>query len=271
MITSGKSDHTGKTTWFLYGFWPRVLAFLRMILSEQNAVVLLKEINLRLKLHLSLSADLQEERWWEETAISMFHFCLTQRNCAWELVSQLNPGKDLEDLKQSMWPKQTRFWKLRSSMQSPLWPFQSCTSSVLRNWTCRMHYFIYLLVFCKKPLQKKFKTTSFESYLPPPKGLVREDAVLFGHQRVDGLIEAFSKPRVPFLLCYALPTGTQPFGEKAVWKLKRVLEDIERWVPERVTKQEHRKGNATKQESKVPDFSSFDWRHVTVTISWWAT
>lgn len=131
--------------------------------------------------------------------------------------------------------------------------------------------FYLSLSFLQDTTANIFKTTSFESYLPPPKGLFREDAVLFGHQRVDGLIEAFSKPRVPFLLRYALPTGTQPFGEKVVRKLKRVLEDIERWVPESVTKQEHRKGNATKQESKVPDFSSFDQRHVAVTISWWET
>lgn len=124
---------------------------------------------------------------------------------------------------------------------------------------CCIYFFFYN---CLRKHCKNLKITSLESYLPPPKGLFREDAVLSGHQRVGGLIEAFREPWVSFEICNTLPTSTRPFGEKAVWKLKCLFENIERGVPESVTKQERCKSNATKKESKGPDFSTFDYRHV---------
>lgn len=95
-----------------------------------------------------------------------------------------------------------------------------------------------------------------ESYLPPFKGFLREDTVLPGHQRVDGLIEALSKPGVVLQLRHALSTGAHPFGEEVVRQAKGVLEEVERGVPESVTEQERCKCDDTKQQSKSPDFPS---------------
>lgn len=92
-----------------------------------------------------------------------------------------------------------------------------------------------------------------KSYLPPFKGFIREDAVLPGHQRVDGLIEVLSEPGVVLQLCHALSTGAQPFGEKVVRKAKSILEEVERGVPESVTEQKGCKCNNTKKQSKSPD------------------
>lgn len=141
-----------------------------------------------------------------------------------------------------------------SFMAFPILPL-ICSQKL--NLHAAFNYFFFLQLSVRKHC-KNLKITSLESYLPPPKGLFREYAVLSGHQRVDGLIEALSKPWVSFEICNTLPTSTWPFGEKAVWKLKCLFENIERGVPESVTKQERCKGNATKKESKGPDFSTFD-------------
>lgn len=98
----------------------------------------------------------------------------------------------------------------------------------------------------------------FKAHLPPSKGLLREEAVLPGHQRVDGQVEALGEPRVAFQVSDALPTGARPLGEEAVRKAECVLEEVEGGVPESVAEQERREGDDTKQQSKCPEFSPFD-------------
>lgn len=106
-------------------------------------------------------------------------------------------------------------------------------------------------------------------YLPPFKGFIREDAVLSGHQRVDGLIEVLGEPGVILQLCHALLTGARPFGEEVVGQVEGVLEEVERGVPESVTEQERCEGNNAKQYSQSPESSPLGQRHVvTVRISW---
>lgn len=79
---------------------------------------------------------------------------------------------------------------------------------------------------------------------------------------MDGLIKAFGEPRVILQLCYALTTGTQPFGEEVVRQAKCVLKEVEWRVPEGIAEQESCKCNHTKKESKSPDFPDFEQRHV---------
>lgn len=76
-------------------------------------------------------------------------------------------------------------------------------------------------------------------YLPPFKGFVREDAIVPGHQRVDGLIEALGEPGVVVQLSHALSAGTRAFVEKV-----HVLEEVERRVPERVTEKRGERDDA---------------------------
>lgn len=118
------------------------------------------------------------------------------------------------------------------------------TSSALRSWMCMFFFSILCGYNNANPL-----STSSDSYLPPFKGFIRDDAVVPGHQRVDGLIEALSKPGVVVQLCHALLTGAQSFGEKVY-----VLEEIEWGVPESVTEDKCCKCNNAKQHCKSPDF-----------------
>lgn len=106
-----------------------------------------------------------------------------------------------------------------------------------------MHDSSFFSILCNttKPIN-----TSCGSYLPPFKGFIREDAVLPGHERLDGLIEALSKPWVILQLDHALLTGAQPFGEKVIRQVKSVLEKVERGVPESVTEQECSECNGAK-------------------------
>lgn len=71
---------------------------------------------------------------------------------------------------------------------------------------------------------------------------------------MDGLIEALGKPGVVLQLRHALAAGTQSFGEEVVRQMKRVLEEVDRGVPESVTEQERCKCNDAKQQSKSPEF-----------------
>lgn len=73
------------------------------------------------------------------------------------------------------------------------------------------------------------------SYLPPLKGVIREDAVLSGHQWIHGLIEALSEPRVSLRVRRAPMTGARPFGENIVGAVEGVLEEVERRVSESVS------------------------------------
>lgn len=139
-------------------------------------------------------------------------------------------------------------------------------SSVWSPFFIHDHSFQHLICFLKPNLHVPsflfnllYSTTntintSRGSYLPPFKGFIREDAVLPGHERMDGLIEALSKPWVILQLNHALSTGAQPFGEKVVRQVKSVLEKVERGVPESVTEQERCERNGAKQKSKSPDF-----------------
>lgn len=180
------------------------------------------------------------ERWWEKSTSS-----LIWTNCAWEFASQLDPAEDPLDLEQSMRQKQTVLGSIRAVCVLYSWFLFSSTSSALRSWMC-----ISAIFKGKSPKS----TPPPESYLPPFEGVLREDAVLSGHQRVDGLIEALRKPRVILQLCHALSAGAQTFGEKVVWEAESVLEEVERRVPEGITEEEHCKCDDTKQQSKSPDF-----------------
>lgn len=96
--------------------------------------------------------------------------------------------------------------------------------------------------------------TSPESHLPPFKGFIRQDAVLPGHQRVDGLIESLRKPGIVLQFRHAMSTGAEPFGEKVVRQAESVLEEVQRGVPESVTEQERGECNDQEKQSKSPDF-----------------
>lgn len=87
-----------------------------------------------------------------------------------------------------------------------------------------------------------------ESYLPPFEGFVREGAVLPGHQRIDGLIEAFREPGVILQLGHALSAGARPFGEKGVRKAESVLEEVHRRVPESVAEEQRCEREDAKQQ-----------------------
>lgn len=94
-------------------------------------------------------------------------------------------------------------------------------------------------------------------YLPPFEGLVREGAVLPGHQRVDGLIEALREPGVAVLqLGHAPPTGTRPLREKVVRLTEGVLDEVERGVPERVAEEQRREGEDAKEQGESPHLSA---------------
>lgn len=176
-------------------------------------------------------------------------------NCAWEFASQLDPGDDPMDLKQSMWQKQTLLGSFTAAVCDPcslfmIFLFSASSAFRGRSW-----------MFFSPPNPLWHTITNplnpcHESYLPPFKGFLREDTVLPGHQRVDGLIEALSKPGVVLQLRHALSTGAHPFGEEVVRQAKGVLEEVERGVPESVTEQERCKCDDTKQQSKSPDFPS---------------
>lgn len=117
---------------------------------------------------------------------------------------------------------------------------------------------------CKYP-----KTMASNPYLPPFKGFIREDAVLPGHQRVDGLIEVLGEPLVVLRLRHAPLAGARAFGEQVVGQAEGVLEEVERGVPESVTEQERCEGNNAKQHGQSPEPSPLGQRHgVAVRISW---
>lgn len=107
------------------------------------------------------------------------------------------------------------------------------------------------------------QSTAHRSHLPPFEGLVGEAAVLPGHQRVDGLVEALGKPGIVLQLRHALVTATQAL----VGQAEGILEEVERGVPESVAEQEHGERNDAKQQNKIPDFPPLREMHVVASQS----
>lgn len=95
-------------------------------------------------------------------------------------------------------------------------------------------------------------------HLPPFEGLVREGAVLPGHQRVDGLIEALREPGVAVVqLGHTAPAGTRTLGEEV-----GVLEEVERRVPEGVAEEQRCEGEDAKEQDESLDLPPLGERHV---------
>lgn len=185
-------------------------------------------------------------------------------NCAWEFASQPDPGEAPLDLKQSMWQKQTLLVCVCVCMWSLFFKHDLSFQHLICSHKLNVHVFFFSFQSSINPLNP-----SSESYLPPFKGFIGEDAVLPGHQRVDGLIEALDEPGVVLQLRHALSTGAQPFGEKVVRQAKSWLEEVERRIPESVTEQNCCECDDTKQQSKSPDFPPPGHRHVvTVKTTW---
>lgn len=100
-------------------------------------------------------------------------------------------------------------------------------------------------------------------YLPPFEGLVREGAVLPGHQRVDGLIEALREPGVAVVqLGHATPAGAWTLGEEVVRLTEGVLDEVERGVPEGVAEEQRGEGEDAKEQGKGLDLPPLGERHV---------
>lgn len=100
-------------------------------------------------------------------------------------------------------------------------------------------------------------------HLPPFEGLVREGAVLPGHQRVDGLIEALREPGVAFVqLGHATPAGARTLGEEVVRLAEGVLDEVERGVPEGVAEEQRREGEDAEEQGESLDLPPLGERHV---------
>lgn len=102
---------------------------------------------------------------------------------------------------------------------------------------------------------------TLQSYLPPPVGVIREGAVVPGHQRENGLIEAVSQPSVAPHICHARITCTDVFGEKAARNARSILEEMKGGVAEGEAEQQSRAGEGAAEEKKSQEFVLTEWRH----------
>ncbi len=195
-------------------------------------------------------------RWWEQTiSVSISQLVNVNKLCVGVCFTTWS------------WWRSLGFETINVAKTNTSWEHYNTVISVLYSWSsfsaphllseAECACFFFSFQSSVNPLNP-----SSESYLPPFKGFIREDAVLSGHQRVDGLIEALSKPGVVLQLCHALSTGAQAFGEKVVRQAKSWLEEVERGVPESITEQERCECKDTKQQSKSPEFPRLEHRHV---------